>query len=76
MRKIIIAAFVFTLAVSAAKAERVEYVYDTHGRLVNVHRCSTGNQECVGEPGDVETDYTYDKTDNRTEKEVTVHPPR
>ncbi len=79
MRKFLAAISVFVLAfnvthIPSAQAERIEYEYDAHGRLVKVQRCDRGHP-CAGDPGDVETEYTYDQTDNRTEKEVTVHPP-
>ena len=74
MRKIFFICAGFLLALSTAQAERIEYEYDAHGRLVKVQRCDAGNP-CTGNVVEVETEYSYDDADNRTEKDVTVHPP-
>lgn len=54
------------LCVPAHANETVQYSYDARGRLVKVER--------VQPAGTVKTEYTYDKADNRTKKEVTTTP--
>jgi YD repeat-containing protein len=61
-RKIALAlgAAVTALAGSAASAtETVTYTYDARGRLIKVVHTGTVNNN-------VQTDYTHDKADNRT----------
>ena len=48
-------------------AETITYRYDARGRLVKVERTGTVNNN-------VNTSYTYDKADNRTNKTVTGAP--
>jgi RHS Repeat len=54
------------LAVAAA-SETVTYSYDARGRLVAVKHSGTVNNN-------VQSNYTYDKADNRTNKTVTGAP--
>ena len=54
-------------AAAAFAAETITYRYDARGRLVKVERTGTVNNN-------VNTSYTYDKADNRTNKTVTGAP--
>ena len=54
------------LAIAAA-SETVTYSYDARGRLVGVKHSGTENNN-------VQSNYTYDKADNRTNKTVTGAP--
>lgn len=54
-------------AVAAYAAETVTYRYDARGRLVKVERAGSVNNN-------VNTVYTYDKADNRTNRTVTGAP--
>lgn len=56
-----------TLASAALAAETVTYRYDARGRLVKVERSGSVNNG-------VNTSYTYDKADNRTNKTVSGAP--
>ncbi|HEX8381630.1 MAG TPA: hypothetical protein VF619_13905 [Allosphingosinicella sp.] len=51
----------------AMAAETISYTYDARGRLVQVERNGTVNNN-------VATNYTYDKADNRTVKTTTGSP--
>ena len=54
-------------AVSAAASETITYTYDARGRLVQVNRTGTVNNNVV-------TNYTYDKADNRKTKTTSGAP--
>lgn len=74
MRMFLMIGSALALTTGSAYAEKVQYEYDVHGRLVKVQRCGA-DDVCDGDADDVDTDYTYDEVDNRTEKKVTVDPP-
>jgi hypothetical protein len=65
MRAILICAFF--LSVPASAAETITYTYDARGRLKQVQRSGTVNNG-------VNTTYTIDKADNRTNKTTTGSP--
>ena len=52
----------------AYAAETITYVYDARGRVVRVIRTGTVNNG-------VQTNYGYDKADNRTNVTTSVGPP-
>jgi YD repeat-containing protein len=52
----------------ASAAETITYTYDARGRLVQVQRAGTVNDG-------LQTSYTIDKADNRTNKTTVVVPP-
>lgn len=54
-------------ATAGMAAELVTYRYDARGRLVKVERSGVVNNN-------VNTAYTYDKADNRTNRNVTGAP--
>lgn len=64
-----IATFLLLLLVGAAAyaAETITYTYDARGRLIQVARTGTINNN-------VTTNYVYDKADNRTTKATTGSP--
>ena len=55
------------LSVPASAAETITYTYDARGRLKEVQRTGTVNNG-------VNTTYTIDKADNRTNKTTTGSP--
>ena len=55
------------VAAAAMAAETITYTYDARGRLIKVVRTGTVNNN-------VNTSYTYDKADNRTNKTTTGAP--
>lgn len=59
VRPLLIAVTGLALAVPALAAETITYSYDAKGRLVKVERTGTINNG-------VQTTYTHDKADNRT----------
>lgn len=66
--EILAAAGIALVAVAAAQAaETLTYSYDARGRLVRVQHNGSVNANVV-------TNYTYDKADNRTLKNVTGAP--
>jgi hypothetical protein len=67
LEKILLAAAALACAAAAVAAETIAYKYDARGRLTNVHRSGTVNNN-------VNTSYTYDKADNRTNKTTTGAP--
>ncbi|MEM9619177.1 MAG: hypothetical protein AAF936_14570 [Pseudomonadota bacterium] len=78
MRKFLMICATFMPLCSPVYAEKVEYEYDAHGRLVKVVRCGADTicDSADSRAGDdTMTEYKYDKADNRTEKEVAVPPP-
>ena len=58
------------IAVAAYATETITYQYDARGRLVQVNRSGTVNNN-------VNSTYTHDKADNRTNKTTTgsANPP-
>jgi len=67
-------ALAFCAFASPASAdETVEYTYDVHGRLIKVKRCGADNN-CAATADNIDTDYTYDDADNRTNETTTVPP--
>ena len=69
MRKLIpaLAGLLLVAGAAAFAAETITYEYDPRGRLVKVKRTGTVNNN-------VNTSYTYDKADNRTNKTTTGAP--
>jgi hypothetical protein len=65
MRRLLILAMF--LPVPASAAETITYTYDARGRLIQVQRTGTVNNG-------VNTSYTIDKADNRTNKTTTGSP--
>ena len=65
MRRILILALL--LSVPASAAETITYAYDARGRLKQVQRTGTVNNG-------VNTSYTIDKADNRTNTTTTGSP--
>ncbi len=55
------------LAAAALASETVAYTYDARGRVVAVKHSGTVNNN-------VQSNYAYDKADNRTNKTVTGAP--
>jgi YD repeat-containing protein len=55
------------IATAAWAAETITYRYDARGRLVKVEHAGTVNNN-------VNTAYTYDKADNRTNRTTTGAP--
>lgn len=67
-KKILLAAALAGIgAVAAFATETVTYRYDARGRLVKVERSGSVNNN-------VNTVYTHDKADNRTNRTVTGAP--
>ncbi|WP_343517781.1 hypothetical protein [Sphingomonas sp.] len=62
-----LAAAVVATTASVLASETVSYSYDARGRLVAVKHSGMVNNN-------VQTNYTYDKADNRTNKTVTGAP--
>lgn len=54
-------------AFGAQAAETINYTYDARGRLIQVNRTGTVNNNVV-------TNYTIDKADNRLNKTTTGSP--
>ncbi len=66
--EILAAAGIALVAIAAAEAsETLTYSYDARGRLVRVQHNGSVNANVV-------TNYSYDKADNRTLKNVTGAP--
>lgn len=57
----------FACSTAAMSAETITYKYDAKGRVVEVKRSGTVNNT-------VQTNYTYDKADNRTNVKVINSP--
>jgi hypothetical protein len=55
------------LGAAAYASETITYKYDARGRLIEVNRSGTVNNNVV-------TNYAYDKADNRTSKTTTGSP--
>lgn len=65
MRKfIMLAGALSALATAAHATETITYAYDARGRLIQVARSGTVNNN-------VTTSYAFDKADNRTQKTTT-----
>lgn len=62
-----LAAATVAATASGLASETVNYSYDARGRLVAVKHSGTVNNN-------VQTNYSYDKADNRTNKTVTGAP--
>jgi YD repeat-containing protein len=67
MRAFFIFLLLIVLGVAAYAAETINYSYDARGRLKQVARTGTVNNN-------VTTNYTYDKADNRANKTTTGSP--
>jgi hypothetical protein len=67
MALLLAGAAVAAVPVLAIAAERIDYRYDARGRLVEVVRN-------VGGTGNVVTNYSFDKADNRTVKTTSGSP--
>lgn len=67
MRAFAILIMLLLLGAAAYAAETINYTYDARGRLVQVNRTGTVNNNVV-------TNYSYDKADNRTNKSTTGSP--
>ena len=67
LEKWLIATAIAGLAVAAMAAETITYSSDARGRLVRVKHSGSVNSN-------VDTNYTYDKADNRTNKTTTGAP--
>ena len=63
----LVVAFIGAAPALAIAAETINYTYDAKGRLVKVVRTGTVNNG-------VNTTYTYDRADNRTNKSTTGSP--
>ncbi|MGQ0558862.1 MAG: hypothetical protein ACT4OE_04650 [Sphingosinicella sp.] len=63
----LIAGTIAAAAAATIAAETQNYSYDARGRLIKVTRSGTVNNN-------VNSSYTYDKADNRTNKTVTGAP--
>jgi hypothetical protein len=63
----LIAVAIAAVPALAMASETVNYSYDAKGRLVQVARSGNVNNGIV-------TNYTYDKADNRTNKNTTGSP--
>lgn len=66
-QKIALAAAGIAVAAAAFATETITYKYDARGRLVRVEHSGTVNNN-------VNTAYTYDKADNRTNTTATGAP--
>ena len=66
-QKLALALGVLGLAAAAYASETIKYTYDARGRLIEVNRTGTVNNNVV-------TTYTIDKADNRTNKTTTGSP--
>jgi YD repeat-containing protein len=67
MRAFAVLITLLLVGAAAYAAETITYTYDARGRLVQVNRTGTVNNNVV-------TNYTYDKADNRTNKTTTGSP--
>jgi len=67
MRAFFIFIALLLLGAAAYAAETIAYSYDARGRVKQVARTGTINNN-------VTTNYTYDKADNRTNKTTTGSP--
>ena len=68
MRAIISILVLLLLGAAAWASETITYKYDARGRLVQVNRTGTVNNNVV-------TNYVYDDADNRELNNTTVPPP-
>jgi YD repeat-containing protein len=67
MRAFFVFVLLLLLGSTAYAAETITYSYDARGRLIQVARTGTVNNN-------VTTNYTYDKADNRSNKTTTGSP--
>jgi len=61
------AALLLAMASGAIAAETITYTYDAKGRVKKAERTGTVNNN-------VNSEYTYDKADNRTKTKLTGSP--
>jgi len=66
-QKLLLALAALGIASAAIATETITYRYDARGRLVKVERAGSVNNN-------VNSSYSYDKADNRTNKTVTGAP--
>lgn len=64
---LLLGAAALRLGSGAYAAETINYSYDARGRLIQVSRSGTVNNNVV-------TNYSYDKAENRTNKTTTGSP--
>jgi len=67
MRAFFVFVLLILLGAAAYAAETITYSYDARGRLIQVSRSGTVNNNVV-------TNYSYDKAENRTNKTTTGSP--
>jgi YD repeat-containing protein len=67
MRALVAILVIVLLGAAAYASETINYQYDARGRLVQVNRTGTVNNNVV-------SNYSYDKADNRTNKTTTGSP--
>ena len=67
MRAFAILISLLLLGAAAYATETITYTYDARGRLVQVNRTGTVNNNVV-------SNYSYDKANNRTNKTTTGSP--
>ena len=67
IEKILLAVVTIVCAAAAVAGETLIYTYDARGRLVKVEHGGNVNNG-------INTNYTYDKADNRTNKTTTGAP--
>lgn len=67
MRAFAILISLLLLGAGAYATETITYTYDARGRLVQINRTGTVNNNVV-------TNYTYDHANNRTNKTTTGSP--
>lgn len=67
LEQVLLAGAILGIAAAAVASETITYSYDARGRLIRViHNGSVNNG--------VSTNYSYDKADNRTLRNVTGAP--
>jgi hypothetical protein len=67
MKALVAILILLALGAAAYASETITYKYDARGRLVQVNRQGSVNNNVV-------TNYSYDKADNRTNKTTTGSP--
>jgi hypothetical protein len=68
MRAFLVALGVLGVGSAASAAETITYTYDVHGQVTKVKHSGTVNDN-------LESNYEYDKAENRTRKKVDSPPP-
>lgn len=66
-RRLLVAAALVGTAAAAFASETITYRYDARGRLIKVERSGSVNNG-------VNSNYSHDKADNRTNKTITGAP--